>query len=205
MPRNLYLVRHAECASLRQTDDESNLSDEQNALTESGWQQAAALGAALSRLISGPVRIMASDLRRAVETSTAVGRALGLTVEYDERLRERDFGDVTQISTGQLRELQAMAHAAPRERIRGAESVAEHFARVRQALCELLSSDDRDVIVIAHGGTLDCLQLHLYGSDADGAAFRYSACEPARGHHWQLRRLSAERTVACLISVNSTF
>jgi probable phosphoglycerate mutase len=61
-------------------------------LSERGRRQAALLGARLAPL--GVVRILTSDLARAVETAEAIVARTGAPVVLDPLLRERDFGDI---------------------------------------------------------------------------------------------------------------
>lgn len=61
------------------------------ALSDRGREQAARVGAALAA--DGDVdRIVSSDLERTHETATVIAEAVGVDVETDARLRERDFG-----------------------------------------------------------------------------------------------------------------
>lgn len=60
-------------------------------LDEVGHQQAKRAGELLSQLL--PARLWSSDLARAVQTAEHVGRACGLEVELDPRLREFAVGE----------------------------------------------------------------------------------------------------------------
>src|SRR5690349_7670986 len=59
-------------------------------LNELGRQQAVDAAELLVRL--PPAAIVASDLSRAADTAAALAALTGLSVSYDERLRERSFG-----------------------------------------------------------------------------------------------------------------
>jgi probable phosphoglycerate mutase len=61
-------------------------------LSERGRSQALRVAARLAPL--GVVRILTSDLLRAVETATAIAAATGAPTVVDPLLRERDFGDI---------------------------------------------------------------------------------------------------------------
>ena len=62
-------------------------------LSDRGHEQAAQVGAVLAADDDVDVdRIVSSDLRRTHETATAIAEAVGVDVETDPRLRERDFG-----------------------------------------------------------------------------------------------------------------
>lgn len=60
-------------------------------LDEVGVQQAVDAAARLASL--NPVRIVCSDLSRAVATATELSRLTGVEIEYDRALREIDVGD----------------------------------------------------------------------------------------------------------------
>jgi probable phosphoglycerate mutase len=59
-------------------------------LNELGRQQAVDAAELLVRL--SPTALVSSDLSRAADTAAALGALTGLPVTYDERLRERSFG-----------------------------------------------------------------------------------------------------------------
>ncbi|MDQ3876307.1 MAG: phosphohistidine phosphatase SixA [Actinomycetota bacterium] len=75
----LYLVRHAEA--------ESGEPDEERRLTQAGREQARALGRRLAEEGVSADALLTSPLVRARETAAALGAALGIEPEPDERLR----------------------------------------------------------------------------------------------------------------------
>ena len=60
-------------------------------LSDLGREQAAAAATRLAAL--KPDVLVSSDLKRAADTAAALAKVTGLPVQYDERLRERFFGD----------------------------------------------------------------------------------------------------------------
>jgi phosphohistidine phosphatase len=76
---HLYLVRHAEAAS--------GEPDEERRLTQAGREQARALGRRLAEEGVSPDALLTSPLVRATETAAALGEALDIEPEPDERLR----------------------------------------------------------------------------------------------------------------------
>jgi phosphohistidine phosphatase len=74
----LYVVRHAEAAP--------GEPDELRALTSAGRRQARALGEQLARDGVRLDALLSSPLLRARETAAAIGKALDVEVEIDERL-----------------------------------------------------------------------------------------------------------------------
>jgi glucosyl-3-phosphoglycerate phosphatase len=137
--RRLVVLRHGEtthnAAGIWQGQLDSQLSD-------LGRVQADAVGPALAAL--SPARIVTSDLSRALATAQSVGRATGIRVELDPRLREIHAGSWQGLTS------QEVAERWPRERaavMRGedvrrggdGESMQDVLARVGEALEELLA------------------------------------------------------------------
>src|SRR5690606_25454710 len=95
--REIWLIRHAESAwnamGLWQGHADPGLSAR-------GIAQAEALARELAG--SGIEAIVASDLRRARETARILGAALGLEPAIDARLRERDLGTWSGLTTPQI-------------------------------------------------------------------------------------------------------
>ncbi len=99
----LVLVRHGESvgnlADARAREDEADrldlsARDADVELTELGLRQADGVGRWLERTEedSRPELVLSSPYRRAAETARRAVQGLGLEIEYDERLRERDLG-----------------------------------------------------------------------------------------------------------------
>ena|SRR5437870_6546552 len=78
MPLRLYLVRHADAAA--------GDPDDLRPLTARGRQQARELGARLAAEGAGGAPVLTSPLLRARETAEEIARALGSSVQPDERL-----------------------------------------------------------------------------------------------------------------------
>lgn len=118
-----------------------------------------------------PVRIVASDLSRAVQTAGYLGRLCDVEVETDTRLRERSFG-LWEGLTGQEIEARwpeefrvwrawgdpAGVEAEPRAQVaaRTAAAVGEHVAR---------TPEDGDLVVVSHGAAIGSLVTELLGQD----------------------------------------
>jgi 2,3-bisphosphoglycerate-dependent phosphoglycerate mutase len=84
----IYLIRHGETA----LNANRTLQLPSTPLSERGLDQARRLG---ERLHSAKLaRILASDLARAAMTAEAVRAATGAPLEFDQELRERNFGDL---------------------------------------------------------------------------------------------------------------
>lgn len=125
--------------------------------TLNGYGQAQAAAAAVLLAALGPDTIVASDLRRAAETATALGTRTGLPVQLDGRLRERHFGAWQGLTIAEI----AQRYPVEYDRWRagaatlghGVEDVADVAKRVGAALREAVRATPGGTVVIAtHGG-----------------------------------------------------
>jgi probable phosphoglycerate mutase len=117
-------------------------------LTELGIEQAAQAAQRLAEL--RPDVIVSSDLRRAADTAAPLAAVTGLTVRYDPRLRERDFG-LWQGLTG--------AEAAARypeeyARWQSGEPIDGCEVESREDLAKRASAGLQDAAELAPGGTV---------------------------------------------------
>jgi broad specificity phosphatase PhoE len=71
-------------------------------LDDAGVEQAVAAAPRLAEY--KPELIVSSDLRRAARTADALAALIGLSVEYDVRLRERNFGPWQGLTSTEIRE-----------------------------------------------------------------------------------------------------
>ena len=99
LPRiRLFLVRHGQVASNR---DLRYVGSRDETLTDLGRRQADALASLFAGL---PIdAVMASPLRRALDTAGAIAAAVGLPVTVEERLREQSFGSWEGLSRDEVR------------------------------------------------------------------------------------------------------
>lgn len=151
--------------------------------------------AGLARVLPRDAVWITSQLRRTRETAEAIGRA-GLALPdlaIDPDLAEQDFGDWQ----GQNRdEIHARSSdwrrfwlcpaetAAP-----GGESFADVMARTRRAVDRILAAHGgRDVVVVAHGGTIRAALGHaLELSPAAAVAFHIDNLSLTRLDHLRHR------------------
>ena len=107
--------------------------------------------------------IVTSDLRRARETASIVAAALRVELSVDPRLRERDIGSWTGLTTPEIagRWPDALARLRERDpelRPGGGESVREVQARLRACLDELAARPDpARIALVTHGGVIRAL------------------------------------------------
>ena len=137
----LYLVRHAHA-------DYSP--DETRSLSEQGRKAAVRVADLLrDRDVSA---IVSSPYRRAVETVQPLADRLGLPVQVDPDLRER------QLSTGPLDDFRRLVEATWRDfdlTYQGGESSAAAQARISTAIRAIAaSSGGRNVVIASHGNAL---------------------------------------------------
>jgi len=130
-------------------------------LNDTGRWQAQRLRAAVAD--EAPAAVYSSDLQRASETAQSVASAAGVPVRTDSALRERSFG----IFEGHtFREIeQRWPDESRRWRQRdpdfvpeGGETLREFYARCVSAASRLAAAHaGRTIVLVAHGGVMDCL------------------------------------------------
>jgi glucosyl-3-phosphoglycerate phosphatase len=129
-------------------------------LTVAGHDQATAVAPELARF--GPVRLVSSDLRRAVDTADTVGAACALPVKLDPRLRETHLGHWQGRSVAEIEVAYPGAIAQwrsdPAWTPPGGESRIEVVARSRPVVDELDQEFDdgteATALLVAHGGLI---------------------------------------------------
>lgn len=132
-------------------------------LSDLGEAQAAALASALTPAeFQG---VVSSDLERARRTATIVAGSLGLTVEVEPALRERDVGAWSGLTTAeidrrwphQLAAWRSGRLAAPPE----GEPDDSMAVRVMEVLGRLLTRPEESLLVVTHGGLVRLVERRL--------------------------------------------
>jgi 2,3-bisphosphoglycerate-dependent phosphoglycerate mutase len=133
-------------------------------LTDVGVAQARALA---ERFAGDPVeRLVSSDLGRARETAAPIAERLGIAIEFDAGLRERNYGIFEGRSYGDIEREYPEAYAwlarrDPAYVIPGGESGDGFGARVLGALERIAGAHrGQRVAVVTHGGVLGVLYRH---------------------------------------------
>ena len=160
----VYLVRHGESEwnVLRRTQGQTH----HPRLTRLGRSQARDAADVILRdlrnqhLDAG--RLVTSDLVRATETATIIGRECGIAPELDPRLREQHLGDLEGLGYDETWAA-AEVHdwSDPTLPIGGGESAFQVHERMAEVLAEI---DPRRVtILISHGDAIRAAVAHLMG------------------------------------------
>lgn len=164
----VWLVRHAPTAwTGRRWCGRSN-----PALTAAGIAAAADLAAQLVAVVPGGAVIVASPLRRALDTADAIGTALRSRVRIDPDLIEVDLGVADGLTWDELAEKHPVLAEAilggPDVDWPGGETAVQVATRARSA-AERIADLARNgaVVVVSHGGLLRALSLAM-GSATDG-------------------------------------
>lgn len=161
-PRHLLLLRHGQST----WNAESRWQGQADPpLSARGEEEARA---AVGQLAEVPfVRVLSSDLRRALDTARTLAAALHLPVEVDARLREIDVGDWQGLTRPEIEarwpgEL-ARWSAGISESPPGGESRAALVARTRVVLSEVAASSrpGDQVLLVAHGALIRHLDRAL--------------------------------------------
>lgn len=145
-------------------------------LSAQGVAQARALADGLRDL--GLRRIIASPLARARETADWLAKAAGLGVEIDERLRERVFPSLYGLT---FDEIERQHGPAVRKALAagncdevllvGTDDVAQHGARVRSLVSDVVRHNVDPVALVCHGGPHEWLVAGFLGLPGDRRHF----------------------------------
>ncbi|MFF0814404.1 histidine phosphatase family protein [Rhodococcus sp. NPDC003318] len=168
--RRLILLRHGQT--------EYNASDRMQGqldtdLSELGRVQAKTVARVLAD--REPALIVSSDLRRALDTATALGERAGLTVATDERLRETHLGQWQGLTHLEVDASDPGARAAWRADASwtppGGESRIDVARRAVPVVQELLADraewEETPVVLVAHGGLIAALTAALLDLPVD--------------------------------------
>lgn len=125
-------------------------------LSELGVEQANRIGVKLSEEIKGNEYVMyTSDLKRASNTAKIISSYLNIEPIIRTELRERNLGEAVGKSVSWIKEnALPFSHNIDHKCLKGAESVREHWNKLSLFYKEIISSKDKNIIVVSHGGTL---------------------------------------------------
>lgn len=154
--RRLVLWRHGETDYNASSRMQGHLD---SALTEVGWNQARFAVPALARF--SPDLVVASDLRRAMDTANVFVKATGVPMRIDKRLRETNLGTWQGLTGAEVDELSPGARAVWQQDATwappGGESRVEVASRAAEVVNGLDEGDVETVILGTHGGLITAL------------------------------------------------
>ena len=140
-------------------------------LTETGRNQVAALGRRMKSINFDT--LISSDLGRTRETASIIADFTGHGVEFDSRLRERNYGVFEGLTVPEIRETHPGVYDQfntddPDYILPGGESHRQHYERNVAFFEELLTGKmGSKVAAVAHGGVLDSIFRYVAGLPLD--------------------------------------
>lgn len=136
-------------------------------LTENGKAQAER---AAMRLKTEPIdRVFSSDLKRAYKTAQAVAKPHGLKIVTDPRLREINGGRWENVSFDELpkqypESFRLWCDHPYAVQMPGGESMAEFYARITEAVCDITQRcKGETVCIVTHGTAIRLLSCFAQG------------------------------------------
>ena len=139
----IFLIRHGETAG----NANRVLQLPKTPLSERGIAQAERLGARLAG--DGITRILSSDYARAHRTAEEIAAATGLSIEIEETLRERNFGDLRGRPYSEVGDIFAEGFEPP-----GGESWETFYERAERSWRAVRAAADSTrghLAVVTHG------------------------------------------------------
>ncbi len=167
------------------------------ALTERGRAQARALAERWKSEAAKFDLIISSPLVRAKETAEIVASALGVKIELDPILLERNIGEMEGLTMEEVRKIPQPPYITPYDPIGGeGEGDWALFLRAGQALHDLVRRPPGSYLIVSHGGLLNQLMNAIIGIaphvDPSGVRFRFENTAFARvlyfpyQHRWAI-------------------
>jgi probable phosphoglycerate mutase len=148
----------------------------------------------------GPIRIISSDLSRALRTAEAVGARLGVSVALDARLREVYAGEWEGLLRSEIQaawpaDFDAWGRGDGDVRLGGGETRTEAAARASEAIMEAdQDMDGGTLICVSHGGALRGAIFVLLGLPG----WPWNAVGGLRNAHWaELQNLARGWRLSC--------
>ena len=145
----IYFLRHGE-------DDESYIGGWSDVdLTDDGYKQVKDICAVIEKL---PIkRIISSDIKRARTTASIVSEYLSIPVEYSNKFRELDKGDLTGMKKTLALNLYPdfIDNVAVDKCYPNGESMMDMYERVKALLSEI--NDWDEVLIVTHRGIINMI------------------------------------------------
>jgi broad specificity phosphatase PhoE len=153
----IILVRHGETESNKTKVIQGHL---HGALSDLGKEQAKLVGEKLKDENLGA--IYSSDLKRTMDTAKEIHKFHDVDLIPDKTLRERSFGCLEGKPSSDYKEIiSELSDGWINFKPEGGESKREVHARVSGAFDRIAEKNDKDIVLVSHGGALFCLMHHL--------------------------------------------
>jgi probable phosphoglycerate mutase len=159
----LILVRHGESVGNRERI--FALNPQELPLTELGYRQASEAGGVIAQLFRAEL-VVASPYLRARETARVIAAVLGVPLEIEPNLYERDFGALRGKPYDSILTTAGYDPQHPWTwKPEGGESFKDVEARVGPILDRLAQAHlSRDVVVVSHGAVMKTLWAYMTGN-----------------------------------------
>lgn len=168
------LVRHGETDWNREKRFQGHIDI---ALNSHGLAQAGLVQQYFQRLEAAGLVIyqhcVSSDLERAYTTARVIHRGKAQAIELDAGLRERHYGHLSGLTADEMQaksptEYQGLRERTPEASLLGGESIAMFYKRVVATFNRIaLAHEGQHILLVAHGGVLDCIYRHCTDEPLD--------------------------------------
>lgn len=137
-------------------------------LTETGIRQAENIGRNLIEEIgSKNYKMYSSDLLRTKHTAEIIAKYLDSKPIYSKVLREHNLGEAVGKSSKWLRANMSPVKTYTDKMFPSAEAMEDLYKRLKPFFDEIKNSDDENIIIISHGGTISMLSILWLGLDIE--------------------------------------
>jgi broad specificity phosphatase PhoE len=168
------LVRHGE------TEEERSgiiLGNIPGTLSRKGIEEAKKTAAMIKEFDQDPEVIFSSDLRRALDYATLIGKELGLHVRSESLLRERGAGNAEGLSEDKIDWKSYEKGPKPLRKHAGGESFEDVRLRAKEFLKKISSEPFKEIVIISHSVFLAMFTMEVSGWEFEDA-LRYDFREP---------------------------
>lgn len=117
--------------------------------------------------------LISSDLDRTLLTARIINKHLGLPIIKNELLRERSFGIMEGLTLPEIQDKYSQTYKAYKSRkstyeIPDGESLVQFNKRIIESIQTIAKENDgKSVLLVAHGGVLDCIIRYIFKMDLD--------------------------------------
>lgn len=137
-------------------------------LSELGKEEATNIGIRLREELNGEkYTVYSSDLKRARQTAEIICSYLGFKLIYDERLREKNLGIACGKTAKWYKENKRLEENCDIKPFDSAESRREAYDRIKSFYDMIVNNDEKNIIVVSHGGILSLFNLIHLGFKAE--------------------------------------